>query len=360
MIINVFIPTYKRLKTLDAVLYSLIKVRLPESHYSYICYVVNNFPENKTAVDNLITKFNKMSETWDIQAIHREKTLPPVTNWYGAISDYTSEGDIAFLQGDDDLFLPDSISFRVKAILDEQADLLLTTQAGGILFYDDTNEISIDGFRLNILDETIRQIDWSGDQGSAIFIGNNTYRMTPLLKKAFKQSMEWSEAQDWLTYDQRTLMYPVYIPIALIFLEGKVIRSQKQCVICGKNADELRRALWSTPGWNSGFLHLSYLGVLNNPDLNSIRELDKNRKSANDYVATWYWTFFLDPRISKEVRNLTFKKIGKPTFTVTTVIDSFIFLAQGLLYKYKYINSLKNWVKGKRNMVEVSTFIDRL
>ncbi len=360
MVINVYIPTYKRLNSLSAVLYSLIKVNLPLIKADYNCYVVNNFPDNKDAVDKLIKEFNLEGSGWVIKSVHREKTLPPVISWYKAINEFTGEGDIAFLHGDDDLFLPDSIEFRVNTILEENADLLLTKHMDGVIFYDNSSKISVENDLERATDNAIKCVEWSDYKWNAIFIGNNTYRMTPMLKEAFKKSMEWCETQDWLTFDQRTLMYPVYIPYSLILLGGKIVSSEKVCVLRGRNIDESKRSLWFVPGWNSGFLDLVAIGVLNNVDLKNISELYRDRKAANDHAALWYWTFFFDSRITKEVRKRTFHEIGKPKFSSKILFKSLIFLIRGLIYKYKFTNKLRDRFRKKIMKIEVQLFIDAL
>jgi hypothetical protein len=357
MTVKVFIPSYKRLNSLHAVMYSLIKTYLPDSKYKYLCYIVNNFPNNSTKVDDLVDVFNKNNTIWRFKAIHREKTIPPVENWYSAISEFTNNGEIAFLQGDDDLFLPESIKYRVTTILENKADLLLTKQTGGVLFYDNTNDISVEHFNINNSDN-ISIV--SNEIWSSIFIGNNTYYMSSVLRNAFNIATNWCNEQVWLSIDQRTLMYPIYIPIALNRLNANVIRSDKQCVIRSMNSDECRRALWGVPGWNSGFLHTAFIGVLNNNYLRNNSELDTVRIAANNYVALWYWTFFFDPRITKQVRKETFKRIGKPTFTYNTFIQSIIFFTKGVLSQFKFYNWLKDIVKPPKNMSDPIKFIDSL
>lgn len=361
MKIKVFIPSYKRLDSLSLVLYSLIKTnRYYGNNIEMICYIVNNFPDNKSHVNQIIDDINSYQADWKIIAIHREQTIFPVKSWYSAIVDNSLDGDIVFLHGDDDLFLPESISYRVKTIINDCADLLLTKHVDGILFYDNTKEISINNFKINDKSSDLKQIFWSDDKWSAIFIGNNTYRMSPLLREAFNKAMEWSDELYWMTYDQRTLMYPLYIPIALMLLNGKVIRSNKQCVIRGVNFDECHRALWGVPGWNSGFIHLAFIGILNNSDLNTIKDLDNDRKIANDFVCLWYLTFYLDSRILKETRTISFKLIGKPRFTAELLIKSLLFVLKGYLFRYKIVNSIKTRLKGERKMIAGSVFIDQL
>jgi hypothetical protein len=359
MTIKVFIPTYKRLNSLQAVLYSLIKTYSPNVEYRYICYVVNNYPENGGFVDEIVKKLNTLTDVWMIETIHREKTISPVQNWYGAISEYSVDGDIVFLQGDDDLFLPESIRYRVKTILNEDADLLLTKHVGGVVFYDNSSDLSYDDFKISRKTEKLENV-YLDRIWSAIFIGNNTYKMSSLLREAFVNAMNWCDEQAWLSYDQRTLMYPIYIPIALNRLNGKVIDSNQDSVIRGMNIDECRRALWNFPGWNSGFLHLAFLGVLKNEELAELRVLDNVRESTNNYAALWYWTFFFDPRISKSVRKETFKRIGKPTFTFKSLINSMVFFTKGLFSKFRIYNWLKKVIKAPNNIIDSEVFIDSL
>lgn len=359
MTIKVFIPTYKRLNTLKAVMYSLFKTYIPNEQYQYECYIVNNYTGNYNEVEQLVAEFDSLDTIWTFKSIQREITLPPIENWYSAISEYTKDGEIAFLQGDDDLFLPESIRYRVNCIINNNADLLLTKHIGGVVFYDNTPKVSVTNFEIREQNEQIKDVIFE-NLWSAIFIGNNTYKMSAKLREAFELAMKWCNEQTWLTFDQRTLMYPIYIPIALNLMNAKVIDSNQEAVIRSMNIDECRRALWNVPGWNSGFLHLAFYGVLNNADLKNNKTLETTRISANDFAASWYWTFFFDPRISKQIRVETFKRIGKPKFNNKTFINSIIFITKGILSKYNIIRKLKTLIKPPKNLIHPTVFIERM
>jgi hypothetical protein len=360
MKIKVFIPTFKRIKSLKAVLYSLRKVHRLSDRFEYICYVVNNFPDNYGAIETLVAEANANSSGWQFISIQREKTLPPIENWYGAISNYANDGDIVFLQGDDDLFLPDSIRYRVKCLLKTEADLLITKHAGGILFYDRHDLVSIiDEYKAKASAEHVEEVKYD-NLWSAIFISNNTYRMSPILRKAFELAMKWCDEQAWLSFDQRTIMYPIYIPLALNVLSAKVVDSNKVTVIRGMNIDECRQAWWGVPGWNSGFLHWAFCGVLQNNDLKAIKTLDTTRNAANNFVAEWFWTFYVDPRISRYVRQQMIERIGLPTFNSKTFISSLKFVIRGLLMRIKAVRAVVDVVKAPKTLVSPYEFIDGL
>jgi hypothetical protein len=63
------------------------------------------------------------------------------------------------------------------------------------------------------------------------------------------------------------------------------------------------------PGWNSGFISLFTLNILNNEDLRSISFLNEHREKTNRFINRYYFTFFFDRRIDKQLLKNTLEKI---------------------------------------------------
>jgi len=359
--IKVFIPTYKRLDSLKWVLYSLIKTKDITNNIKKVCYVVNNYPINDRKVHEIVNDIEKINSTnWIFVVISRDYIIPPVDNWYSAIKEYSDYGDVVFLTGDDDLFLPNSINDRVEAILQNNADLLLTKHFSGLTFLEDSSKILLSKcFKNQIMDCKVNKLTLEDDRWSSIFISNNTYHYSIKMEKAIERCFKWCNELDWLDYDIRTLMLPFFIPIALIIDEGLVISQNKVYVIRGSNLLERISSKWSVAGWNSGFLHLAALGILNNTELNSLKELKNDRQVCQEFSSQWYYTYFLDSRITKEMREKMFSKIGKPEMNYLEHLKALKFIARDYLIRRTKLSRIKYFFGGSER-VDIRRFINSL
>lgn len=357
--IKVFIPTYKRLNSLKWVLYSLIKTKSPLNNLEKVCFIVNNYPTNANNVSKIIKNLEGMDVNgWKFTIINRETTLPPIDSWYNAIKEYSNYGDIVFLNGDDDLFLFDSISGRVNAILNEGADLLLTKHIGGLTFLNDASSlIPPNEFKIHSNNYNCSKITLSDEKWSAIFMSNNTYYYSNKLEDALSKCYKWCDEQKWLPHELRTLMFPFYIPIALIIENGTVIFQDNIYVVRGSNLEERIKSKWSVPGWNSGFIQLLVNGILNNSELNHIKELVYDRKVCNDFSAQWYYTFFLDSRITREMREKTFLQIGKPDMNFKMHLQALKFILKDYIIRRTRLSKLK-YVFLKKRKIDTKEYID--
>jgi len=310
----VVIPTYRRIATLKWVLQSLVQCRTESIREPIRVLVVNNHPSASKEITRVVSDFTSEKRfEWSI--ICREKTLPPVQNWYSAICENALPDEVVFLHGDDDIFCPWSLEDRYEAICSESADVLLSKSADRILFLpDQVSAIFNENMSLKRrADLKTAAIPWINiHEWGAVFIGNNSYRYTEKWKRALSVSFEWCHRQDWLDWNTRTLMLPFYLPFAIKQLEGTLVGLDQVCVIRGGDFIEIRDSAYGSPGWNGGFLSLCAYGVLTSAPLACFKELDAARRDLMMTAAKWLPTFYHDSRIPSGMRKETLRRIGIP------------------------------------------------
>ena len=335
--IKVFIPCYKRLVSLKWVVISLFEA-LHDIENEAKIFIVNNNPDDQDSVEHIINdvKINYDNKV-DILFIHREKSLPPAYSWYGAIVENAKEGDIIFIQGDDDLFLNDGIKYRVESINSSGADLLISNYIGGLVFSKNDDKVIFDN--IDRLKNTVSKCKFltlsDSELIGSIFLGNNCYKYNKNFKESLKLAFQWCDQQDWIDENTRTLFLPFYIPLAAVYLGLKVYYIDKICVIRGININEVRNSKYGVSNWNSGFISLLCLGILNNKDLLQFKELDTQRSLANKMAATWFLSYYFGQQIDKRMCLNTFEKIGYPKFNVLLIFQSLKFFIN---------NNLKNLI----------------
>lgn len=306
----VIIPTFKRLESLKWVIISLLNSRLPLLDSKPRLVVLNNYPPNSYAVEELVKKiFNEhsKSEDWQLLFKHRQQTLIPVINWYSAINEFAMSEEIVFLHGDDDLFFKNDLKERYEIIVQNKADILVSEFHGGITFIDENK------FHTKNYDELIsykeKPIINKEKFVSSPFISAQVLKKSSYFDRAFQLCNNWIIEQNWADFKQTSLMLPFYLPIAIEFLGGKVISTQKKYVLRGTSLLDRTNSPYGVPTWNSGYVALFTQGVLSNSDLSKIDDLDKARISNMYFVNTWFYTFFFDKRIDKSELKQTLKKI---------------------------------------------------
>lgn len=319
----IVIPTYKRIDSLHWVLLSLLQADVPNIEEDLTICLVNNYPPFRQKIEALVSEIiaqHKHSQVWQWKFIHRDKTIPAIENWYSDISKIAKEGEVIFLHGDDDLFMPYGVSSRYEAIVSKSADMLLSQTDHGLVFMPDGNSIAFKNrneMRLQLKTKhEVGEIEWQdiNSWGSA-FIGNHCYRNTKNFREALDLCFKWCDELDWLDWNTRTLMLPYYLPFALKFVCGNLVGLNQNCVIRGISLTEWLNAPFGVPGWNSGFLALTSYLVLSNKDLAANPHLESARASLAKMSSDWLLTFFLDSRLTKEKRQKTLQSAFKKGFS---------------------------------------------
>ena len=310
----IVIPTYRRNATLKWVLQSLVQCRTKSIREPIRVLIVNNYPSAGKEIASIVSEFiSEKRFEWNI--IYREKTLPPVENWYSAICENALPDEVVFLHGDDDIFCPWSLEDRYEAICSTNADVLLSKSADRILFLPDQVSALFSESMSPKRQANARTaaIPWEDiHKWGAVFIGNNCYRYTEKWKRALSVSFDWCHQQDWLDWNTRTLMFPYYLPFAIKHLEGTLASLDQACVIRGGDFIEIRDSAYGSPGWNGGFLVLCAYGVLTTGPMADIEELEGARRELMMMAARWLPTIYFDSRIPSAMRKETFRRIGIP------------------------------------------------
>lgn len=336
----IVIPTYRRNATLKWVLQSLVQCRTERIPEPVRVLVVNNYPPAREEIAAIVSDFSHDNRfLWNI--LYREKTLPPVENWYSAICENALPDEVVFLHSDDDIFCPWSLEDRYEALCSLNADMLLSRSASRIIFMPDQVSAFLSASSLPKRQAEARAttVAWAdiGNWGSA-FIGNHCYRHTELWKRALSVSFDWCHQQDWLDRNTRTLMLPFYLPFAIKLLEGTLSSLNQVCVIRGGNLVEIRGSGYGSSGWNSGFLARCAYGVLTSDPLAGHKNLDAVRRGQLMMAARWLLTFYFDPRIPAGMRRETLRRIKIP-LTRECIVQ----IVLGLRLLLGEIVSLRGW-----------------
>jgi hypothetical protein len=315
----IVIPTYRRNATLKWVLQSLVQCRTERIPEPIRVLVVNNYPPAREEITTTVSDFSREKRfEWEI--LYREKTLPPVENWYSAIFEKALPNEVVLINSDDDLFFPWSLENRFGEIGRLGAECLLAEIDTGLYFskkgtkvyyvsdLPDTKECSAALLNIgNIFSFT------------PVHLSNHCYRNTDKLRTGYEKAMSWCNAQDWLDNHNGTLYITLYLPYAILLSGGTVAGLQKRCIIRGRDAEEIAEARYGVPSWNHGFAVLCALGVLGNVELREIRQLDTIRIQYREEFARWFFTCLRDRRVDRSVLFETLRRVEFPISQLLSV-----------------------------------------
>lgn len=252
----IVLPTYKRLDQLRWSLTSVLRAELPNAEPARVC-VVSNHPASHSGVQAVIDSVVGTTSTatkWEIELFKREKTLDPVDNWYGAISEKAREGEVVFLHGDDDIILEWGLVHRRNALLNSGGTVLLTPFTGGLTF--DGSECYAPEICRPLQIPCAEVLDFTSLMlATAPFMGSHAYVFNHDFREAVATSYNWCESQNWLSHNERTLFLPLYLPLAALYLGIKVIGMNLSCVVRGTELDEIVSAPYACRSWNNAYLY---------------------------------------------------------------------------------------------------------
>ena len=309
----VVIPTFKRNACLRAVLQSLVQCKIDGVGETVRVVVVNNYPPAKEEIGAIVSEFLHVKRfQWDV--LYREKTLPPIENWYSAIFARALPDEVVVLNGDDDLLLSWGLQERFAEIERLRADLLLAEIAGELFFCKGATRAYC----------TTRAIDTGEDRAVTLDMGtvhlfapqhvsNHCFRNTATFRAAYGRAMAWCKAQEWLDENTRTLFLPLYIPFAILLCGGRVGGLRRPCFLRGRDVEEIAEARFGVPACNHGFAHLCALGVLENGDLGPISELEPLRVQYREEFARWFLTCLWDARVGRSALGETLRRTNFQT-----------------------------------------------
>lgn len=305
----VVIPTYKRLDSLPIVLKSLFNCDTTSINEKLRLLIVNNAPEYSENIKRIVDEFiEDNGDKWVIKILFREKSLPPIENWYSAVKDYAMDNEVVFLHGDDDLFGIYDLSLRLKAMSETDATFFISEFHSGLTYIDSTRvhlseKISIsrpDDFNYLMAEKLI----------STAFLGAQVFRYDKFFRESIELILEWLDGnQSWVSFNVRTLMLPYYLPICAKDNGAKVAYSSNKFTVRGTSLQERSSSPFGVPGWNSGFLSLLTLDFLRRFPFNNTYGIRNEEILTERFVNEWYFTFFIDDRLQKNELNNALKRI---------------------------------------------------
>jgi len=308
----IVIPTYRRNAALKWVLQSLVQCRTESIPEPIRVLVVNNYPPARQEIAAIVAEFScEKRIEWNI--LYREETLPPVENWYSAIFATASPNEVVFINSDDDPFMPWSLESRFAEIERLGADMLLAQIDSELFFYKGATRV----YQTPELTHT--EQCGAGLLGmedvfsyTPAHLSNHCYRNSKGFRAGYDKGMSWCNAQDWLDSHNRTIFITLYLPFAILLSGGSVAGLQTPCTIRGRDTEEIVAAPYGVPSWNHGFIHLCALGVLGNPELGDIQELDRIRVQYRQEFTRWFLTCMWDSRVERSVLFETMRRVKFP------------------------------------------------
>lgn len=327
--------------------------------------LVNNQPANAAIFDDILAaaigKYRSALSEWQIEIVHREKTLPPIENWYTAVNDYAIEGEVVLLHGDDDVFLPWSLVDRYDVLQSTGADILLTRSQSNLYYVTDASSQKIfcasvpkrcaSGKALPLTFEALNTWDSS-------FIGCAAFRYGDGYRASLNQVYLWTDSQDWVDVTNRRLMTPLYLPFGALHVGAKVVGIEQVCVLRGLDIQEYSRSLISSSGWNSGYLMLLAYGIFCHPELRSNNQLDIVRLRFLENFSTWIFVCLCDSKLTNRQLFETMRQydITLPVMLRSNLLKSLKLFVQSLFsFRAQKIKRRAN-----REAVSVEEFIQNL
>lgn len=307
----VVIPTYRRNECLRWVLKSLVQCTTAGITEPVRVLVVANYPPASAEVEAIARPFFELADfQWYL--LKRERTLDPVDNWYSAIRDHATEGEVVLLHGDDDLFLPWSLEARWKMLHEAKADFLLTPFVSRVFFNQGGTTVFFPG-ELPAAPQILAWQTWNYAVENApepSFIGAHAYRYGPRLEEAIRATLDACHTQTWVDRRNQELMLPFYLPFFLQQGGGGVIMADLPCVVRGASVQEICSSPYGVPSWNTCFVDMLALALIRSGALGQDAALQAyaERRFAN--VRTSMPTMLADKRIPFHTARTTLREAG--------------------------------------------------
>lgn len=304
----VVLPTFRRPAPLVWSLMSVLLQRIPGLAVSGAKVVVVNNDADRTVVDHAIaTAVAEVGPTpWKVEVLHRTPPLDPVLSWYGAIQQFSTEGDLVFLQGDDDLMLRDSIAARARALLASGASMLVSRARTGLLFDSSqpTRAWMSRGLELDPGQASSDLPVRAGQVGrlECTFIGNHAYRTGSPLWQAYWTTLARLERLPIEGPNQRAML-PLLLAVELADA-GELTATDQVGVVRGQSRDEVLGARWGLSNWSVGVMLATVLVTLDREPWRDRPDLDDLREEYRSLLARWYLVGMLDAKARVQLRVL--------------------------------------------------------
>ena len=358
----VIIPTYKRLDRLKWTLLSLMRNRVRSNSESLRIGIANNHPPVKNQIELLVAdvkKSHQKQNLWEWHIIHREKTVDAAENCLSAMKELTNDDEIVIVQGDDDLFTPWSIQSRIDAIEETNCDMLLTKSKYSLWYLNETGSIYFgDEIPSENSDAVPKELEWKEiNNWVPIFLGNNAYRYSKKFQAAMDKVYSWINAQEWVDFNTRSMMWPFYLPNALKIEKGRIYGLDQFGTIRGNLLNERVKDPFEV-SFNTGLISLLAYGILHNSDLNCIEDLNQTRRELATYIGEWLLPMKIDKRVSKEYRQESFKRIplNREHITIRALLRG----VQKVVKNYTGLQLLMTRRRAAKSEMTITQLLDEL
>lgn len=354
MSLVIMIPTYQRP---DALLWSLRSVLEQKIGDIGVCkklFILNNDKSSKDAVDKTVsTALAQVSNhEFDlVETVQGNTEIPAVKNIYGHFKEFTAEGDIAIIHGDDDIMFPDTLLHRYHGAVASAQFVCLAKFTGSCFFFKNKAGVFLDTVPDPYQpgkEEVYRRAAKEDITGFPLpFISVYIYKTGKTFWSIYDEAISWS---DRLPFEPK-IKYP-FVP----FFIGLSAYYRNELSVCDQTnvirgqlfaTRKLLPPLTVTEYANGGIISLTGLAILNNkelkthPDYNLIR---KNfRDSSKNYVLQ-----ALSRRDGVSLGKLrTLYQLADTQFSIgefsfKTVLQNLRNLADNLLFT----RNIKRWLTG--------------
>jgi hypothetical protein len=307
----VLVPTYKRLDSLYRVLYSLLNSDLPYLENKARVAIVNNYPPNEENIINIIKKIkkeHKNSALWEWTFINREKTLPPVQNWYDAVFQLAENGEIVFFVGDDDPLPIGSLSERYTALTKSYA-LYVFGKLHSVFFPVNSQNILLLEYPKFSANTKATQVNYNNFLNcTSIHISNHCFKFDERFTSSYRKAMGWCDKLEYVDFNTRTLFIPLFIPLAALTLNYSIIFIDNVVIFRGMSIQEISSSNNGIANWDLGFISLAaYVIIKITPEIEK-NELLNDLK--NDLLST-YKNYYYTTRLNKKVDKVTLHMLEK-------------------------------------------------
>ncbi len=296
MAVVVIIPTFQRPETLvwslQSVLMQDVRAISPSEELRIV--ILNNDPGTKDKVEAAVRKSLVFADKHGfnrVTTIHRDPPLLGIFNLYLGLKEYTSDGDIAFLHGDDDIMISGTLVRRYQVARNSNAAFNIGKTSGKMFFFKNDPCIYVDDKEISNITATQLNWRWASKQDltaySLPFVSAYCYRMGPEFWSCYNQAKGWADALP-LESKIRLPFLPFYIGLAawvnkcLAVMPEEVVRRGQLLQSRGLLPPRV-----ITEYANTGIILQTGLAVTSNEFLGAVEDLDDVRNGLKSAVSEY-------------------------------------------------------------------------
>jgi hypothetical protein len=283
--LNIFIPTYKRPKTLYWSIESVLMQDFKNQIFKKNIIIINN---DESTIDeirkvvNLVIKNNPNHQFNNIELIQGNKNLVDknLLLIYELMFSKSEINDISIVHCDDDIMLPNTLLNRYLNSKDSQLNVFIEKFIEPAYFFQNDDHIYFHKFNYKKSNNLFNKAVYNDLVLYSIpFYSVYTYKITPEFKNIYHKAIEWA---DQINLKQK-IKYP-FVPFFIglsAYFHNQLATADNNIVIRGTlfNKNMIRYPRVETEYANTGIILLTGLFVLKNKDLEKIIDFDILRDS---------------------------------------------------------------------------------